>query len=335
MTPSAAAADTLVSVDVLEALLDGPRARGAFLLRAVLDPPWSLRVQDEAPLTVFAVLHGTAWLCADGQAPETLESGQVAVVRGPDHYTVSDSPTTAPTVVVHPGGRCTAADDGRALWDEWSLGVRTWGHGQGSGCVLLIGTYEGSGEASRPLTGALPTTVVLTAEQSGTALLDLLAGEMQVEAPGQRALLDRLLDVLLISSLRTWFTAREDEAPGWFRAQQDPAVGQALSLLHQDIAHPWTVDELAARVGLSRAALGRRFTGLVGEPPMAYLASWRLALAADLLVSSDVTIATVARRVGYGTPFSFSAAFKRVHGVSPQRYRSGRADDRIIETSLG
>jgi AraC-like DNA-binding protein len=316
---------SLIRVDVLEALLDGPRARGAFLLRALLDPPWSLRIEDEAPLTVLAVLRGSAWLSPDGQAPLLMVAGQVAIVRGPDHYTVADRPSTPPDVVVYPGGRCTSADDGRALWDEWSLGIRTWGQDPDGDCVLLVGTYEGPGEASRPLLSALPPVVLLGREQAGTPLLRVLAEEMQIEAPGQRALLDRLLDVLLISSLRTWFAAREGEAPGWFRAQHDPAVGQALSLLHQDVAHPWTVEELAARVGVSRAALGRRFTALLGEAPMGYLAAWRLALAADLMVSSDATVATIARQVGYGTPFSLSAAFKRVHGVSPQQYRSGRA----------
>lgn len=326
MTNSASVdTDSLIRVDVLEALLDGPRARGAFLLRALLDPPWSLRIEDEAPLTVLAVLRGVAWLCPDEQPPLRMDTGQLAIVRGPDHYTVADHPTTPPNVVIYPGGRCTSAGDGRPLWDEWSLGIRTWGHNPDGDCALLVGTYEAKGEASQPLLTALPDVVLLSREEAGTPLLHLLADEVQVEAPGQRALLDRLLDVLLISALRTWFAGRQDEAPGWFRAQHDPEVGQALSLLHQDVAHPWTVEELAARVGLSRAALGRRFTALLGEPPMSYLAGWRLALAADMLVSSDATVAAIARQVGYRTPFSLSAAFKRVQGVSPQQYRLGRA----------
>jgi AraC-like DNA-binding protein len=316
---------SLIRVEVLEALLDGPRARGAFLLRALLDPPWSLRIEDEAPLTLIAVLRGEAWLCPEAQQALHVESGQVAIVRGPNHYTVADRPTTPPNVVIYPGGRCTSADDGRALWDEWSLGIRTWGENREGDCVLLVGTYEGKGEASQPLLSSLPNVVLLSREEADNPLLHLLADEMQVEAPGQRALLDRLLDALLISTLRTWFAGRQDEAPGWFRAQQDPAVGQALSLLHAHVEHPWTVEDLAARVGLSRAVLGRRFTALLGEPPMSYLAGWRLALAADLLLSSDATIATIARQVGYGTPFSLSAAFKRVHGLSPQQYRLGRA----------
>lgn len=321
---------SLTRVDVLEALLDGPRARGAFLLRALLDPPWSLRVEDEAPLTVLAMLRGDAWLCPAGGEPRELGEGSVAVVRGPDHYTVADWPETPPSVVVYPGGRCTSTVDGRGLWDEWSLGIRTWGHGPNASSVLLVGTYEGYGEASKPLLSALPGVVLLGPDELGTPLLPVLADEMQVEAPGQRALLDRLLDVLLISTLRTWFAAEQAAAPGWFRAQQDPAVGAALGLLHQEVAHEWTVTELADRVGVSRAALARRFTGLVGEPPMAYLASWRLALAADLLVSSaDLTVAAVARQVGYGTPFSLSTAFKRVHGVSPQEYRHGRRSSQV------
>ena len=322
--PGAVDSASLTRVDVLEALLDGPRARGAFLLRCLLDAPWSLRIEDEAPLTVLAVLEGEAWVCHDGRPPLCLETGQVAVIRGPEHYTVADRPATPPSVVIYPGGQCASEDDGRPLWDEWSLGVRTWGHDPGGDCVLLVGTYEGRCQTSQPLLAALPTVVVLTRHEVGAAMLDVLAEQVQVEAPGQRALLDRLLDVLLISSLRAWFAGRKAEAPGWFRAQHDPAVAQALSMLHDQVAHPWTVDELAAAVGVSRAALGRRFTALLGEPPMAYLAGWRLALAADLLLSSDATVTAIARQVGYRTPFSLSTAFKRVHGVSPQQFRLGR-----------
>lgn len=321
MTGSAAPAPpSLGGVDVLEAMLDGPRARGAFLLRAELEPPWSLRIQDEAPLTVIAVLRGSVWLCPDAGPPVELTEGQVGIVRGPDHYTAADRPETVPDVVVYPGGRCTSLTDGRPLWDELSLGVRTWGS-PGGASALLIGSYEGAGEASRPLLSALPPIAVQPRPDSGNPILDVLVQELQVEAPGQRALLDRLVDVLLIATLRAWFAARADAAPGWFRAQQDPAVARALALLHQDVARAWTVEALSGEVGLSRATLGRRFAQVLGEAPMSYLTGWRLALAADRLRAGDATIAAVARQVGYGTPFSFSTAFKRAYGLSPQQYR--------------
>ncbi len=333
MRPACArAADSLTGVDVLEALLDGPRARGAFLLRALLEPPWSLRIEDRAPLTVLASLHGPMWVCPDGGEPVPVPEGSVAIVRGPDFYTVTDILGLPPDVVIYPGGRCTSVEDGRGLWDERSLGVRTWGVPGGS-TQILVGSYEGHGEASRPLLAALPRVAVHDPGASGDPLLDVLVAELGVEAPGQRALLDRLLDVLLISTLRSWFAAQADEGPGWFRARQDPAVGAALTLLHREVAHPWTVEELAGRVGVSRAALGRRFTSIVGEPPMSYLATWRLALAADRLTSSDATVAAIARQVGYATPFSLSTAFKRAYDVSPQQYRQAPPPSLVARTS--
>ncbi len=311
---------TLAGMDVLEALLDGPRARGAFLLRSLLEPPWALRIEDGAPLTVVAPMRGDAWLVVDDGESVRLATGDVAIVRGPGFYTVADDPATPPSVVVLPGGLCTSADDGRSLVDEWALGVRTWG-AEGGRTVLLTGTYDNAGEASKPLLTALPTLVVLRADQWRSPLVGVLAEEMLVTAPGQRALLDRLLDVLLISALRTWFTEQREHAPSWYLAQQDPVVGIALARIHGAPERPWTVASLAAEAGVSRANLARRFSDLLGEPPMAYLTHWRLALAADLLTDPDVTVSSVARRVGYSTPFAFSTAFKRARGLSPQQHR--------------
>lgn len=320
-TDAASSVARLVGVDVLEALLDGPRARGAFLLRSLLDPPWALRIVDESPLTLVTLIRGDAWLQPDDGERSRLHPGDVAIVRGPGHYTIADDPATAPTVVVYPGGNCTSADDGRGLADEWDLGVRTWGDNPDGEAVLLTGTYERAGEASKPLLSALPDVVHLTNADWQSPLVPLLASEMQVEAPGQRAVLDRLLDVLLISALRTWFAAQREQAPAWYVAQCDATVGTALALIHSAPEHPWTVATLAEQAGISRAALARRFGELLGEPPMSYLTNWRLALAADLLCESDATIATVARQVGYGSPFALSAAFKRERGISPQQHR--------------
>ena len=133
---------------------------------------------------------------------------------------------------------------------------------------------------------------------------------------------DRLIDLLLIAVLRAWFTRPEAEAPAWYRSQGDPIVGRALQIMQGNPAHPWTVAALAAEIGVSRAALSRRFHDLVGEPPMTFLTGWRLALAADLLCEPDATVCTVAEKVGYSSPFALSTAFKRVRGVSPQEHRA-------------
>lgn len=305
-------------MDAVAGLLDGPRARDAFLLRAILAPPWSMRIQDEAPLTVIAMLGGAAWILADG-SPVQVAPGQVAIVCGPEPYVVADRPDTPPQVIIHPGQRCETPD-GRPLYGEMDLGVRTWGNDPEGDTVMLVGTYHVEGEVSRRLLRALPRLLVLDTPDS--ALIPLLAAEIVRTEPGQETVLDRLLDLLLITTLRAWFARPEAEAPAWYRAHGDPVVGHALRLLHNNPAHPWTVATLASSTGVSRATLARRFTDLVGEPPMAFLAGWRLALAADLLRATDATIAAVAHQVGYATPFALTTAFKRHHGKSPQQYRA-------------
>ncbi len=125
--------------------------------------------------------------------------------------------------------------------------------------------------------------------------------------------------------LRAWFARPGGDAPSTYRAYGDPLVGRALRLLQDNPAHPWTVATLAAEVGISRAALARRFNELAGEPPIGFLANWRINLAADLLLESGATLGSVAAEVGYATPFALSAALKRVRGVTPRTHRARRA----------
>jgi AraC-like DNA-binding protein len=313
-----------VGVDALAGLLEGPRAREAFLLRSVMDPPWSLRIEDEAPLTLVAVVRGEAWIVPDDGEPTVVSGGGVALVRGPGHYDVADAPDREPLVVIHPGQVCTTVA-GDPLVEAMALGVRTWGNSPDGSTVLLTGTYQHRSELSARLLDALPPVVTLPADAWESPLVGLLAEEITRDDPGQEAVLDRLLDLLLIAVLRAWFARAGDEAPAWYRAYVDPVVGRALRLLLNNPAHGWTVGLLASEVGVSRAALARRFHALVGEPPMAFLTSWRLAMAADLLGDADVTLGAVARQVGYGSPYALSAAFKRVRGVSPRDHRSAVA----------
>ncbi|WP_026406127.1 AraC family transcriptional regulator [Actinomadura rifamycini] len=310
-------------MDALTDLLDGPRARGAFMLRATLSPPWSVRIRDEAPLTLVAMISDDAWVLPDGDAPRAVRAGDVLLVKGPEPYTMADDPATAPQIVIHPGQRCTTPD-GTSLSDAMDLGVRAWGNDPDGSAVMLIGTYQMRGAVTRRLLAALPQLAIVRGDAWDSPLVGLLGDEIGKDEPGQDVVLDRLLDLLLIAALRAWLARDGAERPGWYLAHGDPVVGPAMRLLHDDPAHPWTVADLAARVGVSRAALAQRFGRLLGEPPMSYLTGLRLAQAADLLRESDATLETVARRVGYGTAFALSTAFKREHGVSPQEYRATR-----------
>ncbi|RKS73651.1 AraC family transcriptional regulator [Actinomadura pelletieri DSM 43383] len=309
-------------MDALTDLLDGPRARGAFMIRSTLAPPWAIRIQDEAPLTLLSMVRDDAWLLPDGGEPERVSPGDMVIFRGPDPYTVADDPATEPQIVIHPGQRCTTPD-GTSLSEAMDLGVRAWGDDPDGSTVMLIGAYQMRGAVTRRLLSALPPIAIVRGDTFKSPLVDVLGEEIGKDEPGQDVVLDRLLDLLLIATLRAWFSRPDAGAPGWYRAHGDAVVGPALRLLHDDLAHPWTVADLASAVGVSRAALAQRFTKLIGEPPMAYLTGIRLAQAADLLRESDATLETVARRVGYGNGFALSTAFKREHGVSPQEYRAG------------
>ena len=312
-------------MDALTGLLDGPRARGAFLLRSILDPPWSLRIQDGSPLSLITLVRGEAWIVKRDGPPARIEPGDVAVVGGTAPYVVADRPDTPVQIIIHPGQRCESADGTEmTLTDQ---GVRSWGAGPDGATVMLSGTYQMHNEVSRRLLDAVPGLLIRPAAAGDRALIELLVREMTSLAPAQELVLDRILDLLLVSVLRSWLAAPDEGAPGWHRAGSDPVVGPALRLMHDDPAAGWTVANLAARIGVSRASLARRFTDLVGEPPMAYLTGWRITLAADLLrQEEDATIGAVARRVGYGSAFALSAAFKRERGVSPQEYRNRPAE---------
>lgn len=317
-------------MDDLAALLDGPRARSAFLLRCQLDPPWSVALRDDAPLSVTAVVRGHLWLVPAGGEPVRLGPGDLAVLRGGPgpggaaYAVLADDPTTPVQVEIHPGQVCRAPD-GRELHEEMRQGVRSWGNAAVGETVLLTGAYAVDGEVGGRLLRALPPVVVLAAGETDTPLVGLLADEMARDAPGQQAVLDRLLDLLLIAVLRAWFDRPDAAPPGWWTAQADPVVGPALRLMQEHPEHGWTVAGLAGTAGVSRAAFARRFHEQVGQPPMAFLTEWRLELAADLLLEPDATVATVARRVGYGSPFALSAAFTRRRGESPRAWRERQA----------
>lgn len=307
-------------MDALAALLDGPRAREAFLLRSVMSPPWGLRVEAESPLTILAVVSGDVWIVPDDGEPLRLGPGDVALTHGTAHYTVADDPGTRPDILILPGQRC-CTEDGRPLEAPLSQGVRTWGNDPEGSSVMLVGAYEAMSEVGDRLLRALPPVLSLAADEWDCALVPILCQEVVKDDPGQTAVLDRLLDLVLVAFLRAWLARPGGGAPGWYAAHGDPIVGRALRLMETNPAHPWTLESLAREACVSRASFARRFRSLVGESPMAYLTGWRIDLAADLLREPDETISSVATRVGYGSPFALSAAFKRVRGISPREFR--------------
>ena len=193
-------------MDAVAGLLHGPRARGAFLSRSSLDPPWSLWIEDEAPLTVVAILRGHACVVPQGGEMMRLKAGDVAIARGPEPYLVADDPDT-PVQADVPRGREGRTPEGQDVKMMDFVGIRTWGNSLDGETIMMCGTYQLEGEVPARLLRALPQMLVLDQAAIGSPLVPLLADEIVKDAPGQEAVLDRLLDLLLIATLRAWFSA--------------------------------------------------------------------------------------------------------------------------------
>ncbi|MGC5287544.1 cupin domain-containing protein [Micromonospora sp. DT231] len=309
-------------MDVLDDLLAGTRARGGVFNLTIMDTPWALEIREKAPLTLATLVRGSAWVVRDGIAPARMHEGDVAIFTGPAPYVVADQPGTAPQLRIHPGGICEPLPGAPTDYST-RLGVRTYGGHPDGEAMVVSGTYQLESDVSRRLLAALPSVLVVPAAEVAGHVMSMVRGEIQRDEPGQQSVLDRWLDLALITAIRAWFARPGSHTPGWYRAQSDQVVGLALRLMHEDPAYPWSIVELAERTGVSRASLARRFSPLVGEAPMAYLTGWRIALAADMLRETTDTVEAIARRVGYANAFALSVAFKRVRGTSPTAHRRG------------
>lgn len=317
-------------MDPLTHLLDHPRAHNAFTLQVVMQPPWAVDIRDEAALSLVLATGGSAWIHTTDDGPEVvLRPGDVVLIRGPRPYTVGGGRASEPIGVIHPGQVCETPD-GVSLHASMAHGVRTWGNDPDGTDTMVVASYETTSETGRLVSDALPRIAHLPTGRLDPGLIELVTRELGRDALAQTSLLDRLVDVVLISSVRAWLADHPTDTPGWISASRDPAVAAALQAIHAEPGHPWTIDELAARGAVSRATLAARFRQQVGVPPMTYLTRWRLTLASDLLDDHGRTLAAIAHDVGYGSAFAFSTAFKKQFGVSPAAYRKRIRADRMV-----
>ena len=206
-------------MDPLSEFLRAARARQAFLLRVTMTAPWSIAVHDGCPLTVVAQVSGRGRLTVPGSASITLKPGDVAVISTTEHYVVADPGTRVPTVIIGPDGRCTGPG-GRDLSGAYS-GLRTWGNDPDGDDVLLVGSYPPSGVGTNLLRTALPTVAVVPSADD--PLVALLRDEIDRNDLAQSVVLDRILDLLLVSTVRHWHATAAVERPTWLDARRDPA----------------------------------------------------------------------------------------------------------------
>ncbi|WP_419995672.1 AraC family transcriptional regulator [Streptomyces boninensis] len=306
-------------MDPLSKLLSGIRAEGAVLTHAVLEAPWSIRFADRAPLTMVTVLRGEGTLLLPDGGRRRITPGDTAIVRGPLPFLLADAADTVGRPHEEYEVACFVQDDPRC---DAELDDGRWGNAPDGETALLVGAYRASGRRHERLLRAIPPVLVVTDDVATHTWVESVAADAATRPAGSRALLDRLLDWALVCTLREWFEGEGAQAPGWYRGSADPVVGPALEAMHSKPAAGWTVASLAAEAGVSRALFARRFTEVMGQPPLAYLTDCRMDDAEELLADRALTVAQVAKAVGYADAFGFSEAFKRHRGVRPSDFRA-------------
>lgn len=315
-------------MDALSDVLRLVRLTGAVFLDAEFTAPWCVSAPSgvkvctrHMPLaqhvaTYHLVTTGSCAVMFTGDPPRHARAHDLIVIPGGDAHLLG-SDLAAPRT-----------DMTRLVAEPEPDQLPRVSHGGGGEVTRLVCGYLACDSALfKTLLAALPRLMVIGMQESGArgqwleSSIQLSLAEYSVPSAGANAVLAKLSELLFVEAIRRHVEMLPPGQSGWLAGLRDRFVGRALSLIHAQPAHAWTVDGLAGRVGLSRSALGEKFVALVGQPPMQYLARWRLQLAADLLRSSRRTIAAVAADVGYESEAAFSRAFKRELGMAPATWR--------------
>ena len=198
--------------------------------------------------------------------------------------------------------------------------------GTGERTRMVCGFIGCASIEGNPVIATLPALLKLNVKQGGAAewirsTLQYAAEEVSLGRPGSETVLAKLSELLFVETVRRYVEGLPEGQTGWLGRLREPYVARALALLHRDITRRWTVDDLGREVGLSRSALADRFIRLIGQPPMHYLANWRMQVATQKLRNTSASLAQIAEIVGYDSEAAFSRAFKKEFAVAPATWR--------------
>lgn len=327
-------------MDLIEGVLDGLALRSTVFARMELSGEWGFAKDALQGAPFHIVLSGEAWVRAPASpAPVRLCPGDIVILPRGDAHDLMGAPTAPLT-------RFKAVLAAHGL-TPWSPGTRMKsftlrvGGGAGPATELISGVFGFGDRHENPLLAALPRLFHLRAADAEsvtpdgphawlTSTVALLRSEVGSGRPGSGAVAARLADVLFIQAVRSHLTAGASKHAGWLRGIVDPQIGRALTLMHSQPDHSWSVETLARAVAMSRSRFAERFHEIVGQSPLDYLTQWRMYVAAGQLTDGRVGLAVLARKVGYTSEVAFSKAFKRWAGHSPaefkRRARAGAAD---------
>ncbi len=291
--------------DPLSAVLAALGARSVRRTRFEASGDWALAFPAQARLKFVAVLRGRCFVLLPGQPTQHLETGDVFLI-GDTPYAIASDPAVA-------------AIDGMAFYGAPTQEVLRL---RGDETVMLGGGIAFTGGDATFLFDALPAFMRI-ARTSPSAMavsrtLELLQAEIGQARVGGALVTARLAEVMVVEAVRAYISEHGEACVGWIGALADRRIGEALRLMHAEVASPWTVEMLAAGVGMSRSAFSSRFTSRVSRPPLDYLTHWRMVLARQLLSDGTGNVASVAAHVGYTSQSAFGQAFRRTFGHSPR-----------------
>jgi AraC-like DNA-binding protein len=320
-------------MDALSEVLRVVRLTGAVFLEMAMRAQWSyltapartiadvLMPDADHVIPYHLLTEGTCYARLVDGDPVELHAGDVILFPAGDRHvlaTASDAALRLRPVEL------TGESLHRLLRRDDVVAFR---HGRsGSTTRIVCGFLACDRRLAEPILLSLPRLLKVSMRDTDTAdwirsSIRYSVEESASARPGSAIVLSRLSEVLFAEAIRHYMDELPPGQPGWLPALRDRYVGRSLSLLHERPAHPWTVDELAGQVGLSRSALAQRFTAMIGAPPMQYLTRWRTSLAAMRLRESNASILRVAAEVGYESEAAFNRAFKREFGLPPAAWR--------------
>lgn len=319
-----------MSNDTLSEVLRAVRLTGAVFFTIDASAPWVADTPGgnvigphimpgvEHVIEYHLVTRGSCYGGIVNEEAVRLEAGDVIVFPQGDAHALSSTP----------GMRRDCSAEFHEAMQSTRVPVRLAMHGGGDRTDVVCGFIGCDARPYNPLLAALPRMLHLprqTAEDDATAhLVSLAVSESAAPRPGGECVLARLSELLFVNMVRRYLATLPPERRGWLAGLRDELVGRALAKLHAEPAHDFTLEELAREVGASRSVLAERFTQFVGQPPMQYLAQWRMQLASSLLAGTSLGLAEIAERVGYGSEAALSRAFKRWVGVAPADWRNER-----------
>jgi AraC-like DNA-binding protein len=274
----------------------------------------SIQFPRHEGIKCYAVVSGDFWLSLEG-IPDAvrLGAGDCFLLPSGRPFRLASDLTLAPI-------------DARTIFPRAGNGSVVSFNGGGD-CFIVGGHFLLSGSHAELLLGVLPPIVHLRTESDKAALrwsLERMREELREQRPGGFLVAQHLAYMMLVQALRLHLEEGLTGRVGWLSALGDKQMGAAIQSMHDDPAHRWTLQKLAARVGMSRSIFALKFKATVGTTPMEYLTRWRMLLAGDRLKNSGDPIYAIARSLGYESESAFSKAFKKVMGCSPRQYGRGR-----------